>query len=357
MSGESMRVVGDGRVVRLEGGRLVPANGPARDVYVGPGWVDLHTHVYDAMTSLSVPPDRVGLDAGVHVVADAGSSGSATIDGLAKYVRPAARTTMRAWLNIGSHGLVDLVETAHRRLIDVDATVAAVDRHREFVCGIKVRSSGAIVGEMGIVPLQLGVQAARTTGLPLLVHIGEAPPPIDDVLELLAPGDVITHCFHGKSDNMPWASDGRPDPALAQAIRRGVLLDVGHGAASFDFAVAERAVAAGYPPNSISTDIHIRNIDGPVHSLATTMTKLVACGMPLPEVISAVTDAPRRVLRMDDPWITGDGVVRHATVFQYVPTRREFVDAYGNRRRPDREIIPVGTIVDGALVDLGQPFQ
>lgn len=353
MSGESMRVVGADRVVRLENGRLVPSDEPAGDLYVGPGWVDLHTHVYDGMTSLSVPPDRVGLDAGVHIIADAGSSGSATVDGLVKYVRPSARTTMRAWLNIGSHGLVDLVETAQRRLIDVGASIAAVDRHREFICGIKVRSSGLIVGEMGIVPLQLGAEVARASGLPLLVHIGEAPPPIDDVLELLQAGDVITHCYHGKSDNSPWKRDGAPNPALAGAFRRGVLLDVGHGAASFDFGVAERAIKAGFPPNSISTDIHIRNIDGPVHSLATTMTKLLACGMSLESVIVAVTAAPRRVLRMDDPWIVADGRVRHATVFRFSRTEREFIDAYGERRTSEREIVPVGTIVDGNSVDLG----
>lgn len=353
MPAESMRVVGNGRVVRLDSGRLVPSTEPPGDMYIGPGWVDLHTHVYDGMTSLSVPPDRVGLDAGVHIVADAGSAGSATIDGLVKYIRPSARTHMRAWLNIGSHGLVDLLETAQRRLIDVEATLAAVDRHREFICGIKVRSSGAIVGEMGIVPLQLGVEVARAREIPLLVHIGEAPPRIDDVLELLEPGDVITHCYHGKPDNTPWQPDGGPDPALERAIRRGVLLDVGHGAASFDFGIAERAIAAGFPPNSISTDIHIRNIDGPVHGLGATMTKLLACGMDLQAVISAVTAAPRRVLRMNDPWLAPDGVVRHATVFRCAPTRREFVDAYGGRRTPEREIVPVATIVDGELLDLG----
>src|SRR6185437_13411211 len=98
--------------------------------------------------------------------------------------------------------------------------------------------------EMGLLPLQLGRLVARTAGLPLLVHIGEAPPLIEDVLDLLDAGDVITHCFHGKVGG-PWQPDGRPVPALARALDRGVLLDVGHGAASFSFAVAERAIAAG----------------------------------------------------------------------------------------------------------------
>ncbi|MEU0572864.1 hypothetical protein ABZ297_46730, partial [Nonomuraea sp. NPDC005983] len=302
-------VLGDGRAV------LEPTGERPGDLYVGPGWVDLHAHVYDGMTQISVPADRVGLEQGVHVLADAGSAGEATVDGLARYVVPAAETEVRAWLNIGSHGLVHLRETADPSFVDVDRTLAAIDRHRGLVCGVKVRSSGAIVGAMGLQPLQLGRLAAREAGLPLLVHVGEAPPLIEDVLDLLDEGDVITHCYHGKTGR-PWLPDGRPAPALARALDRGVLLDVGHGAASFSFEVAARAVAAGFPPHSISTDIHVRNITGPVHDLATTLTKLLACGLPLEDAIAAVTDAPRRVLRMPAPWREEDGTIRHATVFR-----------------------------------------
>jgi len=350
-----LRIVGGG-MARLATGpddrlALQPATEDSTELFIGPGWVDLHAHIYDGMTSLSVHPDRVGLAVGVHVLADAGSSGAATIDGLAKYVRPTARTEMRAWLNIGSHGLVDMRETADLRLIDVDSALAAIDRHRDFVCGVKVRSSGAIVGNMGLQPLQLGRLVARAAGLPLLVHIGEAPPLIDDVLDLLDSGDVITHCYHGKPGG-PWLADGQPGPALRRAVERGVHLDVGHGGASFSFAVAERAIAAGYPPNSISTDIHIRNIDGPVYDLATTMTKLLACGMELTAVIAAVTAAPRQILRLPADWLDADGVPRHGTIFRLAaaaPDRPEYRDAVGQRRVPDRHIIPVATITAGQV--------
>ncbi|WP_433517399.1 hypothetical protein ACQP2T_18775 [Nonomuraea sp. CA-143628] len=386
--------------------RLVPGDGglvlePTRerpgDLWIGPGWVDLHAHVYDGMTVISVPPDRVGLDQGVHVVADAGSAGQATIDGLARYVVPAAETEIRAWVNIGSYGLVHLRETADPSFIDVDATLAAIERHRGLVCGVKVRSSGMVVGAMGLQPLQLGRLVARQAGLPLLVHIGEVPPLIEDVLDLLDEGDVITHCYHGKTGH-PWRPDGTPTPALARALDRGVLLDVGHGVASFSFEVAERAIAAGFPPHSISTDIHVRNIGGPVHDLATTITKLVACGLPLENAITAVTDAPRRVLRMDSPdteWLADDGAIRHATVFRLAETatgsrpdgeagairpvaettksrpaeeatasrstgeatefrpagemERVYVDSRGTHRKPTQHVLPVATIREGRL--------
>lgn len=360
MLDEPMRVVDpDGRsrtaVLRKGSGgavQLADVADPPGDLVIGPGWVDLHVHAYDGMTSLSLPPDDIGLRSGVHVLADAGSAGQATLDGLVRYVMPAARVRMRAWLNIGSHGLVDMRETAHASLMDVDATLAAIARHPDVVCGVKVRSSGAIVGGMGLQPLQLGRLVAREAGLPLLVHIGEAPPLVDDVLDLLDDGDVVTHCFHGKTGT-PWCPDGRPSPALARALDRGVLLDVGHGAMGFRFPVAEAAVAAGFAPHTVSTDLHVRNVRGPVHDMPTTLTKLLACGMPLADVVAAVTTSPRRILRMPEPWLGDDGSVRHATVFRLAATAdRTYRDAAGEERVPVRHIVPVATVVDGVLTPL-----
>lgn len=348
-------VTGTTRTARLatepDGALRLVADGTVSDgeTYISPGWADLHTHVFDGTTQLGLHPDRVGLDQGVHVLGDAGSAGQATLRGLLDYVLPAARTTVRVWLNIGSHGLVHLRETADPSFIDVDATLAAVARHADAICGIKIRSSGAIVGAMGLQPLQLARLVADETALPLLVHIGEAPPPIAEALDLLRADDVVTHCFHGKPGR-PWRPSGEPIPALQRALDRGVRLDVGHGAASFDAGVARAAVAAGITPHSISTDIHVRNIDGPVHSLAGVMTKLLGCGMTLADVITAVTVTPRRMLGVDAPWLHDDCTIRHATVFQVTtqaPPGRSYVDAAGHRMDCPRHIVPTATIVDG----------
>jgi dihydroorotase len=293
----------------------------------------------------------------VHLLADAGSAGEGTVRGLVDYVLPRAETEIRIWLNIGSHGLVHLREVADPTFMDVDATLAAVAAHRELIRGIKVRSSGLIVGGMGLQPLQLARLAAREAGLPLMVHIGEAPPPIADVLDLLETGDVVTHCFHGKTGR-PWFADGTPIPALRRALDRGVRLDVGHGAASLSIDVARAAVAAGTVPHSISTDIHVRNIDGPVFSLAAVMTKLLHCGLPLPDVIRGVTDHPRQTLGLPKPWRSSDGTVQHATLFRLsdqAPVGRRYVDAMGTPFAPTRHIVPVATIRNGVThpVSLG----
>jgi dihydroorotase len=328
-----------------------PDAGASGDVWVSPGWVDLHAHVYDGFTSLGVRPDTAGLQRGVHVVADAGSAGEATIDGFARYLVPSARTGLRAWLNIGSHGLVHLREVSDLAWIDVDRTLAAIARHPELVCGVKVRSSGAIVGGAGVQPLELARLVAREVGLPLMVHIGEAPPMIADILERLGEGDVVTHCFHGKVGG-PWQADGTPSAPLRYALERGIRLDVGHGRASFSFQVAERAIATGRLPGSISTDLHVRNLGGPVYNLATTMTKLLGCGMDLGQVIAAVTAHPRRVLACDEPWLSEGGLIRHATVFRVAesaPDRGPYTDAHGTVREFGRHVIPLATIVNGRL--------
>lgn len=318
--------------------------------YLSPGWVDIHTHVFHGFTQIGIRPDRAGLDTGVHLIADAGSAGQMTVRGLLDYVMPTAQTAVRSWLNIGSHGLVHLRETAHPSFIDVDATIAAIEASRGIICGVKVRSSGAIVGAMGLQPLQLARLVAREVKLPLMVHIGEAPPPIADVLALLNEGDVITHCYHGKTGR-PWLSDGTPTAELQGALDRGVQLDVGHGAASFDVRVARAALEAGFAPTTISTDIHVRNVNGPVHDLATVMTKMLDCGMNLTDVVTAVTASARRVIgEAASQWITTEGRVREATLFTLTdqpPPGRRYIDSAGQVITPMRHIVPVAVIVNG----------
>jgi dihydroorotase len=354
-----LRVVGGdtevGKVVRMAptpgGWKLESSPEPGTDWYISPGWVDLHAHVYDGFTVLSVHPDTAGYRTGVTLVVDAGSSGEASVDGLVRYVVPTARTPVRAWLNIGSHGLVHLRELADLSWLDVGRTLGAIDRHSAFICGVKVRSSGAIVGASGLQPLKLARLVARHANLPLMVHIGEAPPLVEDVLGLLDKGDVVTHCYHGKVGT-PWDADGSPSEALRRAVDRGVLLDVGHGRASFRWETARRAVNAGWPPFTISTDLHVRNVGGPVHDLATTMSKFLAAGMSLSEVVSCVTTNPRQVLGTE-PWVRPGGAVVHATIFRLAdgtPKGRIYEDCHGTAVPVRRCIAPQAVVLRGQLL-------
>lgn len=321
------------------------------EVYLSPGWIDLHAHIFHGFTSLGVDPDEVGLKKGVHLIADAGSAGEATLAGMISYLVPSKKTLLRAWLNISSIGLVHMREYSDMRQLNVQATVQAVSQHRPFVCGIKIRCSGIIIEDKGIRPLILAAEAAKSASVPMMVHVGETPPEYEEFLDYLGPGDVISHCFHGKKASL-WDEAGRPIPPLRKALERGVILDVAHGAASFDHQVARQAIASGHRDFVISTDLHVRNINGPVYDLPTTMTKLMDCGQSLPEVIAAVTKKPADILGLKD-WCQMGPEIQRATLFKVRPLDHandvRFLDSSHQPMNPQRVLEPAMVVVNGSL--------
>jgi dihydroorotase len=321
--------------------------------YLSPGWIDFHTHVYHGVTSLGVNPDQIGINSGVHLLIDAGSAGAETVAGFVEYVAPRFKTRIKAFLNISLIGLTTMREYADPRNIDPDQTAAAIEKYRDFLCGVKVRSSGIIVEDKGLLPFHNAIRAAEQVKVPIMVHMGETPPANADNLALFRPGDILSHCFHGKNEPL-FGADGRPIPEMAQAMDRGIVLDVAHGAASMDKNVAQSVIARGYNDFIISTDMHIRNVNGPVYSLAHTMTKFLALGMDLLEVITSVTLRPARVLGLND-WCRLDRPVRQATLFK-VRDRKAgdpvLTDSMKNVIDAARMIQPTGLIFDGELLNI-----
>lgn len=315
-SGIDIHVDAAGRLVEgpVPGAQVVDCAG----AYVSPGWADLHVHVWHGGTDFSIRADQAGLAHGVTAMADAGSAGEANFHGLREYVIGRQREAVRAFINIGSIGLVAanrISELFGPGAVDMGRTREVIAANRDVICGVKVRCSGHVVGQWGTEPLKLARELAREFGIPLMVHIGEAPPDVEAVLELVEAGDIVTHCFHGKRGTALFETPARIALAAA-AVARGVRFDVGHGAASYSFDMAERALAVGFVPFSISTDLHRRNIEGPVHDLATTASKLLAVGLPLAECIEAITNRPRSVLglRAADPLAAGSAA--DFTIFQ-----------------------------------------
>ncbi|MFI8714961.1 amidohydrolase/deacetylase family metallohydrolase [Brevibacillus brevis] len=271
----------------------------AEGYVVTPGLIDLHAHVFPTKTSLGVAADRVGVEQGVTTVVDAGSVGLWSFDAfLEEAVHPSV-TRVLAFLNISGDGLC----TGGGELADMSRLTpreaVALIRKQPTVRGIKARMSGSVVKQNGLQPLLVAKEAAREAGVPMMVHIGNAPPKLTEILPLLDQGDVVTHAFHGKKGGM-FDERGELIPEAQDALERGVLLDIGHGEASFSFQTLRHAQAQGITPHVISTDVHQRNIDGPVHSLTHTLTKFLAMGYALDEVIAASTYAPARILGLEN---------------------------------------------------------
>ncbi|GAA1623256.1 amidohydrolase/deacetylase family metallohydrolase [Catellatospora bangladeshensis] len=338
--------VSGGRIAAVAAG--LPRDG-AREVVdvsgrlVTPGLVDLHTHVHPGATYWGIDPDPAAWCSGVTTWVDAGSAGAYGLPALREAVRGHA-VRVPVLLNISALGLTGRTgESRDLAHCDADLAVATVAANRDLVYGIKARIDAETVGPHGLEPLRRAVTVARACELPLMVHVGAAPPAVADVLPLLRAGDIVTHCASGIA-----MGRGAPAPAVRRAYDAGVLFDLGHGSGGFAFDVLEEQLAAGMPPHTVSTDLHGRSLHGPVFDLPTTMAKLLAAGMTLPEVVAAATIAPARALAL--PAGTGtlaEGAPADLAVFTIEHGSFPVADVHGQQRTAPLRLRNEATYVAG----------
>lgn len=324
----------------------------ANGLYVAPGFIDIHTHIFShgLFETARLEADRVGVNQGVACVVDAGSSGASAIDAFPRFVHAAQKTPTYGLLNIGSPGLPNLGggHSSRPDLVSLSDTVHAIERHASWVQGVKVQASASNVGVFGLEAVRIARKAADLTAKPLMAHIGNAPPVLDDTLDLLHPGDILTHAYHGKVGGV-LTFGGTILPAFREAVKRGVIVDIGHGSASFSFAICERALESGMPVHTISTDLHQRNLDMTVISLARTMTKLRVLGMSLVDVVRSVTLNAARALRLDAEGFgrLAVGQPAHVTIFRERDGPLELEDSEGEKRTAEKWIEPMVVYVGG----------
>lgn len=325
----------------------------ARGLIASPGWIDLHAHVFHGMGPMGgtgVHPDRdAGVGVGVTTVVDAGSSGAATWSAFRDYVARPAVSRVLAFLNVS---LLPSTQPRHGdwTAFNQKLTIQTAEANPDTIVGIKVLASQTHCGNMGIEPVKLARQAARLSGTRLMVHIGNAPPVIEDVLALLDEGDIVTHCWHGKPGGL-LDRNGKPIPAARAAADRGVLFDIGHGQASFSFATARLCMEAGMPLHSISTDIHRANLKGPVFDMATTMAKFLHLGMSLPEVIRLSTLGPARCLGLEHEVGTlRTGVDADVTIFRLKEAPITLTDSERHSEQGRVTLEPIWTVRAGRVV-------
>jgi dihydroorotase len=267
---------------------------------VTPGLVDLHSHVFHGCSYWGVKPDPVASSSGVTTWIDAGSAGAMTLEGFREYVVKPATARIYALLNISYIGLVGPDhELMNLNYSDVDIFKRIYNLNRDLVLGVKVRMMSSTVGEQGVKPLERARQAADECAIPMMMHIGYAPPAIDDCLPFLKEGDILTHCFTG-FDMRIVDDHGKLRDSAREAWERGVVMDIGHGTGAFVFEVAEPLVQQGYKPSVISTDIHQLSIRGPMYDLPTCLNKCIAIGMSVNDVVAAATSAPAHVVGLDN---------------------------------------------------------
>ena len=357
------------RNVLIDGNRIVSIDNnrgsadvtfDATDVLVTPGLIDLHCHIFNHPEQPSrLPADRIGTGQGVTCLLDTGSTGGDTLDEFRELVVESQKTHTFALCNIGSPGKHDLQSghAAKPELVSIEKTVRAIERNRDYTLGVKVLASSSHTGLMGIEAVKMARKAAEITGTPLMAHIGNAPPVIDDILDLLRPGDIVTHAYHGKAGGV-LGFDNKVIPAFKAAVERGVHVDIAHGRSSFSFRTCETALEHGMPVHSISSDLHRGNIEVCVLSLARTMSKFRLLGLSLEDIVLATTYTPARAVGLDERGFGKLEVGGTANVSLIRETEKavEVEDADGERRTTQTWIEPVGCIVDGSYFRAEEPI-
>jgi dihydroorotase len=346
-------VVVGGRIAGLD--VEAPSDAPvvdARNAIVTPGLIDLHTHTYWGGTSLGVDPDSYALKSASTLLVDAGSAGPGNYPGFARHVIEPAFPRMLAYLHISFAGIyafssrIMVGESHDMRLMAARDAAEIAAKYPDSIVGIKVRVGLKASGPSGIAPLDVAMDVAEEMGLSLMVHIDEPPPSYSEVVGRLRKGDVLTHCFR-PFPNAPVNGKGEIRPAILEARERGVVFDVAHGMGSFSWKSARTMLDQGFRPDVISSDVHALCLDGPVHDNLNVMTKFMALGLALPEVIEAASAAPARVLGLQDQGHLRPGAKGDVSVLREVEGLFELKDVRDEIVAFDRLLTPVGIAVGG----------
>jgi dihydroorotase len=327
----------------------------ARGRIVTPGLIDLHTHVYDGVAPLGIPADPNCIAKGVTTAVDAGSSGAHTFPGLRKYVINVVDTRVFALLNISVVGQSTLSpdnpwgELIDLRLANPKLAIKTIEENRDVILGIKIRLTDNIAGKHDLDALKLAREAADAVGLPIMAHIGGTFSTLPKILDLLRKGDVITHTYRA-GDGGIMDSNMRVLPELRKAVDNGLRLDVGHGAGSFSWSVAEAAFKQDLSPGTISSDVHEYNVRGPVLDLATTLSKFLHIGMKLEDVVTRATLNAANTFGFPK----GLGTLKvgsegDVAVFQLAEGDFPLFDSIKQSRVVHRRLLPVATIKAGRV--------
>jgi dihydroorotase len=333
---------------------------------ITPGLIDDHVHCYHNMFEMCLPPDRAGVYNGVTTVVDAADAGAGTLFGFRKFIVEPSKTNVYCLLNIAFAGMIYQPEPdqpLEGRWSEIDSwddinaelTVKKAVENRDVVLGIKLRAFGKLIESKGIEPVELAKKIAVAAQLPLVVHIGAMQGTVPEdlaprILNLLDKGDILCHLYTNKRGRV--IELGKPImKELRNAKERGVIFDMCHGWFNFGFETARYGIAEGIVPDIISSDLAIPNVFGPVYGLCETMSKMMAVGLNLDQVVKMTTTNPAQALNIADRHGSlKPGRVADISVLELLRTEHTFTDSYGGTLKGEDLLLPIFTIRSGKRV-------
>ncbi len=361
LNGVSDVAVQDGKIARIarsisieEATRVIQVNGKV----VTPGLIDLHCHVYDGVNGNGVQPDLGGVHAGVTTMVDAGSAGCDTFGGFPKHIVPNNQTEVICFLHICRTGLATTPDIFSKDSINLEKTVQVCEENRGLIAGIKARMVSPALEIMGMEMPRLAKRAAQEAGVKLMVHIGDTekrydPNVIRQLLPILEEGDILTHLFTANPGGVVDAK-GKLVPEAKEANDRGVWLDTAHGRGNFSFKVGRQVLDQGLLPHCISTDLTVPGRLRTVHSMTEMMTRFLALGFTLDQVVTMCTANPAKALGQEERLGTlGIGRQADISVLEIKEGDWTVYDVLGDSLRADKAVVPVLTVKKGKVFEAG----
>lgn len=336
-----------GRIAAVETGIDVAADATldARGKLVVPGLIDIHTH---AGRNMEGP--ALCLRDGVTGWIDAGSAGADNIDAVVA-VAKASPQPGRVLINIGRGGILPDGDTKDLARADVSAARAAIERHRDYVVGIKARLSDTVVGENDVEVLRRTQEAAAPLNLPVMIHMGQSASSLARLLPLLKPGDIVTHMF-APPPNGILGDNGHLLPEVLAARRGGVVFDVGNGVRGHvRWDVVRQVMDAGFWPDTFSTDWNVMSRTTGVVDFPNCMSKFLAFGMSVADVIACATTNPARTFAVfRDRGTLNVGAPADVAVLELREGEFEFLDNYEGKITGRQRLFPSETVLGGVRV-------
>ena len=334
---------------------------------VTPGLVDLHTHVYPYGSAIGIPADELVPHQGTTTCVSAGDAGANNFAGFRRFVVAQTRTRLYAFVHIANIGLAGfpVAELYNIDFAQPDSAGRAIAENADMVLGAKVRMSENVIAKHGLEPLKRAISACEQagTGAKVMCHIGgvETRALMSQILDVLRPGDILTHCYSGfpnmAGDFTNIVQDGRLIPAAINAKQRGVIFDIGHGGGSFDYTVAEAAIQQGCLPDTISSDIHVFSGNTPgMPYLTWVMSKFLGLGFSLEQVVAMATVNPAKIInRAPKLGTLQPGAPGDVAIMELVEGPVSFVDTRNNTRNGQAYLKPVQTVTAG--IPFGRPYN
>ena len=337
-----------------EAARVVEVRGKI----VTPGLIDVHTHVYHGVNNNGVEADVGGVRASVTTMVDAGSAGCDTFGGFPHHIIPNNHTEVICFLHICRTGLASSPDIFSPDSIDLDKTIQVVSENRDLITGIKARMVSPALEIMGMEMPRLAKRAAKEAGVKLMVHIGDTekrydPNVIRQLLPILEEGDIVTHFFTANPGGVLDA-DGKLVPEAKEANDRGVWFDTAHGRMNFSFDVGERILDQGMTPHCISTDLTLPGRIRTVHSMTEMMSRFLAMGFTMDQVVTMSTLNPAKAVGVDDR-LGSLAVGKQADISVLDIKEGDWVvhDVVGGTRSVDRAVLPVLSVKRGEVFAAG----